>query len=126
MALGALCGFEYLAIFSGECRNPKRNLAHSILLTAPVIALLYILGTSAILAFVPTDAVDVTAAIPQALTRGFHSLGLSGIILPASVLLLLTNYLATFNVNFNGCARLPMVAGWDHLLPPWSLACIRT
>jgi len=42
MALGALCGFEYLAIFSGECRNPKRNLAHSILLTAPVIALLYI------------------------------------------------------------------------------------
>jgi amino acid transporter len=35
------------------------------------------------------------------------------------VLLLLTNYLATFNVNFNGCARLPMVAGWDHLLPAW-------
>jgi glutamate:GABA antiporter len=119
MALGALCGFEYVAIFSGECRNPERNLARSILLTAPLIALLYILGTSAILAFVPSDAVDVIAAIPQALTRGFHSLGLSGIILPASVLLLLTNYFATFNVNFNGCARLPMVAGWDHLLPSW-------
>jgi glutamate:GABA antiporter len=119
MALGALCGFEYVAIFAGECRNPERNLSRSILLSAPMIALCYILGTSAILAFVPVADVDVTASIPQALTRGFHTLGISGIILPAAVLLLLTNYLATFNVNFNGCARLPMVAGWDHLLPDW-------
>ncbi len=119
MALGALCGFEYVAIFAGECRNPERNLPRSILLSAPMIAVCYILGTSAILAFVPVADVDVTASIPQALTRGFHSLGISGIILPASVFLLLTNYLATFNVNFNGCARLPMVAGWDHLLPAW-------
>jgi glutamate:GABA antiporter len=119
MAFGALCGFEYVAIFAGECRNPERNLSRSILLTAPLIALLYILGTSAILAFVPAEAVDVTAAIPQALTRSFHFSGISAIILPVSVLLLLTNYLATFNINFNGCARLPMVAGWDHLLPAW-------
>ena len=119
MTFGALCGFEYLAIFAGECRNPERNLARSILLTAPLVALLYILGTSAILAFVVPGAVDVTAAIPQALSRSFHSLGISGIILPASVLLLLINYFSTFNINFNGCARLPMVAGWDHLLPAW-------
>ena len=119
MALGALCGFEYVAIFAGECRNPERNLARSILFTAPVIALLYVLGTRAILVFVPAEAVDVTAAIPQALSRSFNSFGISGIILRASVLLLLTNYLSTFNINFNGCARLPMVAGWDHLLPAW-------
>lgn len=119
MAFGALCGFEYVAIFAGECRNPERNLSRSILLSAPIIALIYILGTSAILALVPVADVDVTASVPQALTRAFHSFGISGIILPASVLLLLTNYLATFNVNFNGCARLPMVGGWDHLLPAW-------
>jgi glutamate:GABA antiporter len=119
MTFGALCGFEYVAIFAGECRNPERNLARSILLTAPLVALLYILGTSAILAFVPPGAVDVTAAIPQALSRSFHSLAISGIILSASVLLLLINYFSTFNINFNGCARLPMVAGWDHLLPAW-------
>ncbi len=119
MTFGALCGFEYVAIFAGECRKPERNLARSILITAPIIALLYILGTSSILAFVPADAVDVTAAIPQALTQSFRSFGLSRIILPLSVLLLLTNYFSTFNINFNGCARLPMVAGWDHLLPAW-------
>src|ERR1700737_1508862 len=25
MTFGALCGFEYVAIFAGECRNPERN-----------------------------------------------------------------------------------------------------
>ena len=121
MTFGALCGFEYVAIFAGECRNPERNLARSILITAPVIALLYIFGTSAILAFVPPDVVDVTAAIPQALSRAFQpfGIGIVRIILPLSVILLLTNYVSTFNINFNGCARLPMVAGWDHLLPAW-------
>ena len=105
--------------FSGECRNPERNLARSVLITAPVIALLYIFGTSAILAFVPPGAVDVTAAIPQALSRAFQPFGIGNIILPLAVILLLTNYVSTFNINFNGCARLPMVAGWDHLLPAW-------
>jgi amino acid transporter len=119
MTFGALCGFEYVAIFAGECRNPERNLARSVMITAPVIALLYIFGTSAILAFVTPDSVDVTAAIPQALSRAFQPFGLARVIVPASVILLLTNYVSTFNINFNGCARLPMVAGWDHLLPAW-------
>jgi amino acid transporter len=119
MTFGALCGFEYVAIFAGECRNPERNLARSILITAPIIALLYIFGTSAILAFIPTNSVDVTAALPQALSRAFQPFGIARIILPIAVALLLTNYVSTFNINFNGCARLPMVAGWDHLLPAW-------
>jgi amino acid transporter len=119
MTFGALCGFEYVAIFAGECRNPERNLARSVLITAPIIALLYIFGTSAILAFVPPNAVDVTAAIPQALSRAFQPFGIGNVILPLAVILLLTNYVSTFNINFNGCARLPMVAGWDHLLPTW-------
>jgi glutamate:GABA antiporter len=119
MTFGALCGFEYVAIFAGECRNPERNLARSILISAPVIALLYIFGTSAILAFVPPNAVDVTASIPQALSRAFQPFGVAKVILPVAVILLLTNYVSTFNINFNGCARLPMVAGWDHLLPAW-------
>ena len=33
--------------------------------------------------------------------------------------LLFLNYLSSFNVNFSGNTRLPMVAGWDHLLPEW-------
>ncbi len=119
MTFGALCGFEYVAIFAGESRNQVRNLRRAILITAPVIALFYVLGTSSILAFVPPDAVDVIGPIPQALSRGMASSGMIRIVVPLSILLLLTNYLSVFSLNFAANARLPMVAGWDHLLPEW-------
>jgi amino acid transporter len=119
MTFGGLSGFEYIAIFAGESRNPARNLVRSVVLSAPIIALLYIAGTSALLYFSAPQDVDVEAAIPQALRMTFQSFGLARIVVPISILMLLVNYLATFNILFNGCSRLPMVAGWDHLLPPW-------
>jgi len=119
MTFGALSGFEYVAIFAGESRNPGRNLARSILFTAPIIALLYILGTSGILAFVSPDAVDVIGPIPQALTRGFAAFGLAAPIISIAILLLLLNYLCCYTLYFSGNTRLPLVAGWDHLLPQW-------
>jgi amino acid transporter len=119
MTFGALCGFEYAAIFAGESRNPVRHLKRAILITAPLLALLYIFGTSAILAYVSPDAVDVIGPIPQALNRAFAGLGFARIIVPVAILLLLTNYLSTFSLNFTANSRLPMVAGWDHLLPEW-------
>lgn len=119
MTFGALSGFEYVAIFAGESRNPGPNLARSILFTAPIIALLYILGTSGILAFVAPDAVDVIGPIPQALSRGFAVFGLTYPIVSVAILLLLLNYLCCYTLYFSGNTRLPLVAGWDHLLPQW-------
>jgi amino acid transporter len=117
MTFGALSGFEYVAIFAGESRNPARNIGRSILITAPLIALIYIFTTSAILAYVSPDAVDVIGPIPQALRLGFGNFGV--VIVPVAISLLLANYLSTFSLYFSGSARLPMAAGWDHLLPGW-------
>jgi glutamate:GABA antiporter len=119
MTFGALTGFEYVAVFAGECREPRRHLPRSVMLTGPIIALIYILATSAILAFVPPSAEDVVAPIPQALSRGLQAFGLTRVALPPAVLFLLIYYLATFCVFFTVSTRLPMVAGWDHLLPEW-------
>ncbi len=119
MMFGALTGFEYVAVFAGECRDPERHLPRSVWLAAPIVALIYILATSAILAFVPPSAEDVVAPIPQALSRGFHALGGDTIVMPLAVLFLLIYYLATFCAFFTASTRLPMVAGWDHLLPEW-------
>jgi len=119
MTFGALSGFEYVAIFAGECRDPSRHLARSVLIAAPVIALLYILGTSAILAFVSPDAVDIIGPVPQALSLGFQSFGVVGIVAPIAILLVLANYLCSYSIYVSGMARLPMVAGWDHLVPDW-------
>ncbi len=122
MTFGALSGFETIAIFAGESRDPARNISRSILFTAPLIALLYILGTSAILAFVSPDAIDVIGPVPQALTRGFAMLGISRLAGPFTsivILLLLLNYLSSYTLYFSANSRLPLVAGWDHLLPKW-------
>ena len=119
MTFGALTGFEYVAVFAGESRDPGRNLGRSILFTAPLIALLYILGTSGILAFVSPDAIDVIGPIPQALNRGLAIFGLAGPLVSIVILLLLMNYLCSYTIYFSANTRLPLVAGWDHLLPAW-------
>lgn len=119
MTFGALTGFEYVAVFAGECRDPAKHLPRSVWLTGPVIALIYILATSAILAFVPPSAEDVVAPVAQAISRGVHAFGLTGLVIPPAVLFLFIYYLATFCAFFSVSTRLPMVAGWDHLLPQW-------
>lgn len=119
MSFGALCGFEYAAIFAGESRNPRRHLTRAIWIAAPLIALLYIFGTSAILAYVSPDNIDVIGPIPQALRTALGGTRLGEVIVPVAILFLLTNYLSSFSLNFAANTRLPMCAGWDHLLPQW-------
>ncbi len=119
MMFGALSGFEYVAIFAGECHSPARNLTRSVLITAPFIALIYIFATSSILAFVSPEAVDVVGPIPQALRLGSQAFGVFSFIVPLVIVLLFVNYPTSFSVYFSASARLPMVAGWDHLLPEW-------
>jgi len=119
MTFGALSGFETIATFAGESHNPGRNIMRSIVITAPIIALLYILGTSGILAFVSPDAIDVIGPIPQALRSGFAAFGIALPIVSVAILLLLLNYLCSYTLYFSANTRLPMAAGWDHLLPRW-------
>jgi len=59
MGFGALGGFEYVAIHAGECRNPEQSIARSVALASPIIALMFILGTSSVLALVPIETIDL-------------------------------------------------------------------
>jgi amino acid transporter len=67
LALGALTGFEYVAILAGETRAPARNIGRSVVIASPIIALMFILGTSTVVAFVPRDQIDLIGPIPQVL-----------------------------------------------------------
>jgi amino acid transporter len=119
MTFGALSGFETVSTVAGESRNPARNITRSIMITAPIIALLYIFGTSGILAFVSPDTIDVIGPIPQALRTGFAMFGMARSIVSVAILLLLLNYLCSYTFFFSANTRLPMAAGWDRLLPRW-------
>src|SRR5437868_12562782 len=119
LAVGALSGFEYVAILAGECRAPVRNIGRSVLIATPIIALMFILGTSAVLAFVRPENVDLVGPIPQVLSLGFHSFGFVTRIVSVAILLLVGRQVALMSIYLTANARLPMVAGWDHLLPAW-------
>jgi len=119
MAFGALGGFEYVAIHAGECRDPVRAISRSVVVAAPIIAVMFILGTSSMLALIGQDRVDLIAPIPQILTEGFRPLGIVAAIAPITILALLCIRVAQSSVMFGGNTRLPMVAGWDRLLPDW-------
>ena len=71
---GALGGFEYVAIFAGECRNPEKTIGRSVIIAAPLIAVMFILGTSSVLAFLGPDQVDLIGPIPQVLSLGTRPL----------------------------------------------------
>jgi len=118
MGFGALGGFEYVAIHAGESRDPARSIARSVALAAPIIAAMFVLGTSAVLALVPQDSIDLIAPIPQVLSLGFAPLGVPAVA-PLVILALLCIRLGQSSVMFGGNTRLPMVAGWDSLLPEW-------
>ena len=57
--------------------------------------------------------------IPQTLTMGFRGLGIAELVVPALVILLLMRQMGSVTLIFAGNTRLPMVAGWDGLLPAW-------
>jgi len=122
MALGALSGFEYVALLAGECKNPARTIGRSVVIASPIIALMFILGTSTVVALVPKDQIDLVSPIPQTLTIAFHGMGVASMIAPLLIGLLLLRQIGNVSLMFAGTTRLPMVAGWDGLLPKWFTA----
>ncbi len=119
MGFGALGGFEYVAIFAGESRSPARTITRSVVIAAPIIALMFILGSGAVLHFVEPEKVDLLGPIPQVLTIGFGAFGFISRLISIIILAIFAVRLAQVSVTFAGNSRLPMVAGWDNLLPAW-------
>ncbi|MBA2258882.1 MAG: APC family permease, partial [Acidobacteria bacterium] len=119
MGFGAFGGFEYVAIHAGECRDPVKSVTRATAIAAPIIVLMFILGTASVLAIVPNDQIDLIAPIPQLLAIGFGPLGAVAAIVPFTLGSMLAIRFAQASVNFAGSTRLPMVAGWDSLLPAW-------
>src|SRR5262249_58399366 len=57
--------------------------------------------------------------IPQTLKIAFSGMGFASIIAPLLIALLLLRQIGNVSLMFAGTTRLPMVAGWDGLLPKW-------
>lgn len=119
LALGALSGFEYVAVLAGETKDAARSIARATIVAVPIIAFMFIFGTSAVLAFVPTDKIDLIGPIPQALRAGISSSGLGAVAAVAAILLITGRTITNTSIILTTTTRMPMVAGWDNLLPSW-------
>ena len=122
MCVGALSGFEYVAILAGECRSPARTIGQSVILSAPVIALMFILGTSTVLAFLDNQPINVIGPIPQTFRAAFGTNGGASWAAPLGITMLMARAVASASLIFTGLTRLPLTAGWDHLVPRWFTA----
>jgi len=119
LSVGALSGFEYVAILAGETRSPARDIGRSVLIASPIIAIMFILGTSSVLAYVGNQPIDLIGPVPQTLRLGLHSFPIAGAVASVGILLMATRTISSTSVHVTGSSRLPMVAGWDQLLPNW-------
>jgi amino acid transporter len=119
IGFGALGGFEYIAILAGETRSPARAVSKSVIIAAPIIAIMFVMGTATMVAYVPTDQMDLIGPLPQVLRIGFGPFGIAGPLVTIAILMTLASRMAQASVSFTAVTRLPMVAGWDHLLPAW-------
>jgi amino acid transporter len=119
LSIGALSGFEYVAILAGETRAPARDIGRSVIIASPVIALAFILGTSSVLAFIGNNPIDLIGPVPQTLRLGFRFSPVAGSIASIAIVLMTVRTIASTSVHVTGSSRLPMVAGWDRLLPGW-------
>jgi glutamate:GABA antiporter len=119
LGFGALGGFEYVAILAGETKSPAKSVGRSVLIAAPIVALMFVLGTSTVIAYIPVDKIDLIGPMAQVLRVGFGPFGIATQLVTIAILMTLGMRIAQVSVSFTAVARLPMVAGWDRLLPPW-------
>jgi glutamate:GABA antiporter len=119
MGFGALGGFEYMAILAGETKAPARSVTRSVFIAAPVIALIFVLGTSTVVAYVPNADIDLIGPIAQVLRVGYGPFGIATPLVTAAIVMTLAMRVGQASVAFTAVTRLPMVAGWDRMLPSW-------
>jgi len=119
ITVGGLSGFEYVAIMAGECRDAGRNIGKAVAIAAPIVALMFILGTSSVITFVGDRPIDLIGPIPQTFRAALGNSGFASHFASMAIVLLMMRAVSAASLIFTGLTRLPVTAGWDHLLPAW-------
>ena len=119
MAVGALSGFEYIGILAGECRSAARSIGRSVVISVPIIAAMFILGTSTVLAYVGNGPINIIGPIPQTFRVALGETGPGSWAAQFGIGLILARAVASGSLLFTGVTRLPMTAAWDGAAPAW-------
>lgn len=113
----AWTGSETASFMGDEIRNPRRTVPRALLMAAPMIAAIYLLGTLSVLVALPAAEVTGLQGVMQAVERAAARLGLDWVTPLAAVLMTVTS-LGSVGAWLGAVARIPFAAGLDRSLPP--------
>jgi glutamate:GABA antiporter len=115
----AYAGLELCAVLGDEIRDPRKTLPRSILISAPLIAFLYIAGTLSILWLIPSGEVNIVSGFLQALAAGASDAGLAlSWLAPAAAAMFVIGNIGGVGAWLTGPARVAFVIGLDRYFPP--------
>lgn len=115
----AFGGLELSPSMGGEIERPKRSLPRAVLISAPLIAFVYLLGTASVLWLVPVGELSIVSGFLQGIAKG------AGHVSPALLWLVPFCAFAYTIGNVGGVgawlsapARVAFVIGLDRYFPP--------
>jgi len=116
----AFAGLELASAMGDEVENPRRNLPRSVLISAPLIALAYVLGTGAVLWLVPNQDINLVSGFLQAISNGARNIsGSLWWIAPVCAALYTIGNIGGVGAWLIGPARVAFVIGLDRYFPSW-------
>jgi glutamate:GABA antiporter len=115
----AFAGLELCAVMGGEVRDPRRTLPRSVLISAPLIAGLYLTGTAAVLWLIPSGDVRIVSGFLQAISVGIREVGWGlGWVASIAAALFVIGNVGGVGAWLAGPARVAFVIGLDRYFPP--------
>jgi amino acid transporter len=115
----AFAGLELSSSMGGEIRNPKRTLPRSILISAPLIAAIYLLGTGALLWLVPTNSINIVSGFLQATAAGAETISPAlWWLAPLSAAAYTLGNIGGVGAWLTAPARVAFTIGLDRYFPP--------
>jgi len=115
----AFAGLELAAVMAGEVFEPHKTLPRSFFLAAPLILGLYVVGTIALLALVPSGDVNIVSGFLQAINIGATKAGLAlAWLAPLMAGMYVLGNIGGIGAWLAGPARVALVIGLDRYFPP--------
>ncbi len=115
----AFAGLELSSALGGEVRDPRRTLPRAVLISAPLIALLYILGTGSLLRLMPVGDINIVSGFLQATSAGAKLISPSfWWLAPLSAAAYSVGNIGGVGAWLTGPARVAFTIGLDRYFPP--------
>jgi amino acid transporter len=112
----AMVGLEIGPVMGDEVRNPRSTFPRAILVGGSLSAIAYVGATFSLVLAVPQSEIAVVQGTMQAIDKMSTGLGLTWILLPLAVLMILS-IVGSTSAWVSGSARILFVSGLDRYLP---------